>query len=83
VFGIGTGTGTVLGLRGVEVVRVEPATLDPRGAVRLLVDVTLLRLLAVLMVLMVDMSRRRGKLTGGADSRFLAVPSGVVEAGPA
>jgi len=80
VLGIGTGTGTVLGLRGVEFVRVEPATLEPRGAVRLLVDVTLLRLLAVLIVVK---SRRRGKLTGGADIRFLAAPSdGVPEAGP-
>lgn len=82
MFGIGTGTGTVFGLRGVEFVRVEPATLDPRGAVRLilLVDDTLLRLLAVLTVVK---SRCRGKLTGGADIRFLAVPSGVVEVGPA
>ena len=66
--GTGTGTGTVLGLAGVEFVRVDPATLDPRGAPRLV----LLMLLAVLMAVG---SNLRGKLTGGADMRFLAGPA--------
>ena len=66
------GTGTALGLAGVEFVGVDPATLDPRGAPRLV----LLMLLAVLMAVA---SNLRGKLTGGADMRFLVVPVGGPE----
>ena len=66
------GAGTALGLAGVEFVRVDPATLDPRGAPRLV----LLMLLAVLMAVA---SNLRGKLTGGADMRFLVVPVGGPE----
>ena len=67
VLGTETGTGAGLSLAVVEFVRVDPATLDPRGAPRLV-------LLAVLTVLLVDASNLRGKLTGGADIRFLAGP---------
>lgn len=64
----GAGTGTGLGLAGVEFVRVDPATLDPRGAPRLV-------LLMLLAVLMAPASNLRGKLTGGADKRFLVEPA--------